>query len=186
MSLKNFSSTSVTTLDGSKDSKEPLTPAQQQTPDEFVAYLKTETKPEKLEVGKIHKLRLLLRNETVAWVDSFVSQGGMTVLVDIIRRIIKVEWRCEDLDLFQCGSMLTDRYREEHEDLLLHETLLCLKGLCTTRRALNELEMVQGPLFPELLKMLFDEERKGPSEFNTRGVIISLLCKSSSRCLNGR
>ena len=33
-------------------------------------------------------------------------------------------------------------------------------------------------LFPDLLKMIFDEERKGPSEFATRGIIFSLLCKS--------
>jgi hypothetical protein len=30
-------------------------------------------------------------------------------------------------------------------------------------------------LFPALLRMLFDEEKKGPSEFTTRGIIISLL-----------
>ena len=94
MSLKNFSSTSIASLDGSKDSKEQPTPSQQQqTPDDFVAYLKSETKPDKIEVGKIHKLRILLRNETVSWVDSFMSLGGMTALIDLIQRIIKVEWR---------------------------------------------------------------------------------------------
>lgn len=107
MSLKNFSSTSVNSLDGSKDSKEPQTPAQQQTPDEFVAYLKSETKPERFEIGRVHKLRLLLRNETVAWVDSFISQGGMTVLVDLIRRIIKVEWRWVQTDN-SCRNLLTN------------------------------------------------------------------------------
>lgn len=30
-------------------------------------------------------------------------------------------------------------------------------------------------MFPALLKMLFDEEKKGPSEFTTRGVIINLF-----------
>ena len=79
-------------------------------------------------------------------------------------------------DLLGREYSLKHRNREEHEDLLLHESLLCLKGLCTTSRALNELEKVQSSLFPELLRMLFDEERKGPSEFNTRGVVISLLC----------
>lgn len=67
-------------------------------------------------------------------------------------------------------------YREEHEDLLLHEVLLCMRGLCTTERALIELSEVRSSLFPELLKMLFDEEKKGPSEYNTRGIIVSLLC----------
>lgn len=64
--------------------------------------------------------------------------------------------------------------------MLMFETLSCIRGLCTTERALAKLDEVQGTLFPELLRMLFDEERKGPAEFNTRGTIISLLCKHLS------
>lgn len=60
---------------------------------------------------------------------------------------------------------------------MLHELLLCLKGLCTTQRALDKLAEASSTLFPNLLRMLFDEERKGPSEFNTRAVVINLLCK---------
>lgn len=59
--------------------------------------------------------------------------------------------------------------------MLLHEVLLCLKGLCTTEAALKRLADVSGTLFPALIDMLYDEERKGPSEFNTRGVITTLL-----------
>lgn len=59
--------------------------------------------------------------------------------------------------------------------MLLHETLLCLKGLCTTERALAKLDELQDPLFPELLKMLFDEERRGPSEYGTRINVTLLL-----------
>ncbi len=69
----------------------------------------------------------------------------------------------------------SDVYREEHEDTLLHETLLCLKALCTTHLAMERLSEIQSKLFPALLGMLFDEERKGPSEFSTRGIIVSLL-----------
>ena len=65
--------------------------------------------------------------------------------------------------------------REEHEDTLLHETLLCLKGLCTTDLALAKLREIESTLFPALLGMLFDPEHKGPCEFTTRGVIINLL-----------
>lgn len=67
-------------------------------------------------------------------------------------------------------------FREEHEDTLLHETLLCLKALCTTEVALQRLREIQSSLFPSLLAMLFDEEKKGPSEFTTRGIIMSLIC----------
>lgn len=73
------------------------------------------------------------------------------------------------------ASRADELYREDHEDNLLHETLLCMKALCTTSVALERLTEVEGDLFPALLKMLFDEEKKGPSEFTTRGVIINLL-----------
>lgn len=66
-------------------------------------------------------------------------------------------------------------YSEDHEDTLLHEALLCLKALCTTSAALSHLTRIEGELFPALLKMLFDEEKKGPSEFTTRSIIINLL-----------
>jgi hypothetical protein len=65
--------------------------------------------------------------------------------------------------------------REEHEDQLLHEALLCLKALCTTGIALQKLCDIEKTLFPALLGMIFDPEHKGPSEYNTRKVIIDIL-----------
>lgn len=66
-------------------------------------------------------------------------------------------------------------HREEHEDALLHENLLCLKALSTTARAMQYLDTIQADLFPKLLHMLFDPEKKGPSEFTTRNIITSVL-----------
>lgn len=63
-------------------------------PEDYIGYLKTVKSPDLVEVGKIHKLRQLLRNETVGWVDTFIIQGGMIELVELLYRIIKVEWRC--------------------------------------------------------------------------------------------
>lgn len=65
----------------------------QQGPADFVTYLRKVQKPELVEVGKLHKLRLLLRNETVAWTDDFVRQGGMEEIVGLLHRIMEVEWR---------------------------------------------------------------------------------------------
>lgn len=62
-------------------------------PSDFVHYLREIQKPEMVEVGKIHKLRLLLRNETVSWVDTFIAEGGMDEIVQLLYRIMKVEWR---------------------------------------------------------------------------------------------
>lgn len=127
------------------------------TPGDFIHYMREVQKPSLVEVGKLHKLRILLRNESVTWTDTFVTKGGMNELVQLFYRISKVEWR------------------EEHEDNLLHETLLCLKALCTTDLAMQRFQEIEDEFFPCLLAMLFDPEKKGPSEYNTRGVIISLL-----------
>ncbi|GAB7340369.1 hypothetical protein MBLNU457_6814t1 [Dothideomycetes sp. NU457] len=126
-------------------------------PGDFVEYLRKEQDPVKAEVGRLHKLRILLRNETVDWVNEFIELGGMAEIVDLLHRIMAIEWR------------------EDHEDQLLHETLLCLKGLCTTNAALEKLSVIAPTLFPKLLGMIFDEEKKGPAEFNTRGIITTIL-----------
>ena len=62
-------------------------------PEDYIMYLKKVQAPESVEVGKIHKLRQLLRNETVGWIDTFIMQDGMTELVELLYRIVKVEWR---------------------------------------------------------------------------------------------
>ncbi|TKA33910.1 hypothetical protein B0A54_15090 [Friedmanniomyces endolithicus] len=138
-------------------------PAASALPADYIKYLQTNRDATKIEVGRLHKLRILLRNETVAWVDSFLALGGMTEIVSLLHRIMGLEWR------------------EEHEDQLFHETLLCLKGLCTTERAMEELAKVADELFPALLGMLFDEEKKGPAEYGTRTVIINVLCNLEHR-----
>jgi hypothetical protein len=153
-------------------------------PADFIHYLREVQKPELVEVGKLHKLRLLLRNETVAWVDSFIAGEGMDEIIQLLYRIMKVEWRY--VSLRDTSVFLLTLYREEHEDNLLHEALLCLKALCTTSVALQRLTALSKELFPALLGMIFDEEKKGPSEFTTRGVIISLLFTHLSTAPEGQ
>lgn len=131
--------------------------AKGQCPEDFVGYLRKIQKPNCVDDKKLHKLRLLLRNETVAWTDDFIRLGGMQEILGLLQRVMAVEWR------------------EDHEDKLLHESLLCLKALCTTALALEHLAMIQETLFPALIHMIFDEEKKGPSEFPTRNIITSLL-----------
>jgi hypothetical protein len=131
-------------------------------PSDYITYLRNNKDPVQVEVGRLHKLRILLRNETVAWVDGFLSLGGMTEIVGLLHRTLEIEWR------------------EEHEDQLLHEALLCLKGVCTTERAMSEFEKVADSLFPALIGMLFDDEKKGPAEYGTRGIVITVLCESIS------
>ncbi|KAF8446654.1 armadillo-type protein [Terfezia claveryi] len=132
---------------------------------EFVTHLTLATAPSrKKDVGmkdvalpKLHKLRLYLRNETLRWVEEFVVLGGMNALIHVLYRCLDLEWR------------------EEHEDSVLHELLLCLKAISTCRKALVQLETVEEEFFTRLVDVIFDEERKGPSEFTTRGLVFSLL-----------
>jgi len=130
------------------------------TPQNYVNYLREMIDPKQAEVGRVHKLRILLRNETVNWVDKFVELGGMVEILALLGRIMVLEWR------------------DDHEDQLLHETLLCLKGIATTKVAIEKLSLNAHDLFPKLLGMLFDEEKKGPSEFATRSIVMNILCKS--------
>ena len=136
-------------------------------PEQVIAYLRKAQEPQSVEIGKIHKLRQLLRNETVAWVETFVTQGGMNELVELLYRTIAVEWR------------------EEHEDALLHETLLCLKALSTTSSAMAQISVIHSALFPTLVNMLFDDERKGPAEYNTRTIIFNILSSYLSTSTSG-
>jgi hypothetical protein len=64
-----------------------------QGPGDYVSYLRKVQRPESVEVGKLHKLRLLLRNETVSWIEEFIQQGGMKEIVGLLNRIMEVEWR---------------------------------------------------------------------------------------------
>lgn len=63
------------------------------SPGDYISYLQKVRQPQAVEVGRIQKLRQLLRNETVSWVETFIEQGGMTEVVSLLYRIIEIEWR---------------------------------------------------------------------------------------------
>ena len=89
-SVSSTSLVSDETVQGSMFSGRANKPAD---PEDYISYMRKVQVPESVEVGKIHKLRQLLRNETVGWIDKFIVQDGMTELVELLYRIIKVEWR---------------------------------------------------------------------------------------------
>lgn len=62
-------------------------------PEDYISYLHKVQKPQLMEIARIQKLRQLLRNETVSWVDEFITKGGMAAMVNLLYRIIDVEWR---------------------------------------------------------------------------------------------
>jgi hypothetical protein len=68
-------------------------PSKQSVPEDFVSYLRAEQQPQQVEVGKVHRLRQILRNETVSWVETFIKLGGMVEIVELLHRIMRIEWR---------------------------------------------------------------------------------------------
>lgn len=63
------------------------------SPGDYILYLQKVRQPQAVEVGRIQKLRQLLRNETVSWVETFIEKGGMTEVVDLLYRVLQIEWR---------------------------------------------------------------------------------------------
>jgi len=100
------------TASGAAVAQNIIAKAKGQCPDDFVSYLRKVKKPELVEVGRLHKLRLLLRNETVAWTDEFIGQGGMEEIVGLLHRTMEVEWRFVVLSfpkLSPAANNLTER-----------------------------------------------------------------------------
>lgn len=98
MSLKNLSSSSLHNLgfDGARESKEQPKAGSKEdprSPQDFVDYLREVPTPADVEVGKVHKLRVLLRNESVMWIDAFIQQGGLAGLLGLLNSVLKIEWR---------------------------------------------------------------------------------------------
>ncbi len=52
---------------------------------------------------------------------------------------------------------------------------MCLKALCTTALGLEYLHAIHANLLPALIHMIFDPEKKGPSEFTTRNIVTWVL-----------
>jgi hypothetical protein len=86
---KSPSSTSIASSGGGFFGKAPKAAV----PQDYVTYLRKKQELKDIELGRMHKLRLLLRNETVQWVTSFIQLGGMDEIVSLLHRIMEVEWR---------------------------------------------------------------------------------------------
>ncbi len=123
-------------------------------PQEFVDFLNRQD-CSAIKRRAVAKLKLLLRNERIAWVDEFVHLHGCEAIVRQIRRVLNIEWRDDD------------------DDCLLSDLLGCLKSLCTSDRGLLALGSVATEILPTLVDFLFSE--KGPAEFSTRQSIMCIL-----------
>ena len=91
---QSVSSASLLGMQASKYSLSALVGGtRQSSPQEFIDYFHKPQKLQNVEVGRMQRLRQLLRNETVEWVDMFIAQGGMEEVVNLLYKIIEMEWR---------------------------------------------------------------------------------------------
>ena len=131
-----------------------------------------------IDVGMVKKLWQLLRNESMMygsrisdpddrWIEEFLMEDGFMMILNVLKDVLAIEWR------------------DEKDDAVLHQILLCLKALSTTdvpfhphnpeftKAGLRDLSNHSSTLFPLLINNLFSD--KQPTEFSTRLLIPTLL-----------
>ncbi|KAK6344161.1 hypothetical protein TWF696_007803 [Orbilia brochopaga] len=132
-------------------------PLHANSPTDFVEYF-TGIGYEAVDLGWLRRLRLLLRAERLAWVEAFFEQDGLDRLVDLIKNIYELE------------------YHDLKSGDVLKEVFLCLKAAYTAPMADARFDAMHEELFPLVLSMMFDDERKKtPHEYETREAAIGLL-----------
>lgn len=74
--------------------------------------LRTKSMKQLDPVKDVRKLRVLLRNESLAWVTEWIKFGGYRGLMERLHEVVTLEWR-----------------EEQHDDQVLMELLKCFRGL---------------------------------------------------------
>ncbi|KAL5526007.1 hypothetical protein ACEPAG_7345 [Sanghuangporus baumii] len=109
-----------------------------------------------LDVEIVKKLRLLLRNESATWTETFFQLDGYSALLTRLNELLEVEWR-----------------EEQHDDQLLHELLRCLKALSTSAVGCAALRSEIPTPYAQLVRLLFSDKK--PGDIATRQLIAELL-----------
>ncbi|KAL5526795.1 hypothetical protein ACEPAF_8520 [Sanghuangporus sanghuang] len=109
-----------------------------------------------LDVEIVKKLRLLLRNESATWTETFFQLDGYSALLTRLNELLEVEWR-----------------EEQHDDQLLHELLRCLKALSTSAVGCAALRSESPTPYTQLVRLLFSDKK--PGDVATRQLIAELL-----------
>ncbi|KAK6509212.1 hypothetical protein TWF481_003972 [Arthrobotrys musiformis] len=132
-------------------------PLHANAPCDFVDYLYGRDYTD-IDLGWLRRLRRMLRNERLAWVQTFFEQEGLDRLVDLIKNIYDLE------------------YHDLQSGQVIREVFLCLKAAYTAPMADALFDAIHVELFTMILSMMFDEERKKtPYEYETREAAISIM-----------
>ncbi|EPS40780.1 hypothetical protein H072_5309 [Dactylellina haptotyla CBS 200.50] len=137
--------------------KEVTGPLHANAPSDFINYL-TGINYDAVDLGWLRRLRRMLRNERLAWVETFFDLEGLDRLVDLVKNIYDLE------------------YHDVKSAPVLREVFLCMKAAYTAPMADSRFDAIHVELFPLILSMMFDEERKKtPYEYETREAAVGLM-----------
>ncbi|KAK6538021.1 hypothetical protein TWF694_010914 [Orbilia ellipsospora] len=132
-------------------------PIHANAPSDFINYL-TGMTYDKVDLGWLRRLRRMLRNERLAWVETFFDEHGLDRLVDLVKNIYDLE------------------YHDVTSGPVLREVFLCMKAAYTAPMADACFDVIHVELFTLILSMMFDEERKKtPYEYETRETAVGLM-----------
>ncbi|CAG7849173.1 SubName: Full=Uncharacterized protein {ECO:0000313/EMBL:CCA68783.1} [Serendipita indica DSM 11827] len=138
-----------------KDLKNATVKERDWTPGRFSVML-SQTKSTELEVERLKKLRIMLRNEAAAWSESFLIEGGYSALLSRLNEMLEVEWR-----------------EEQRDDQILHELLRCFKALSTSSIGCFALRSSAPRPFVQLISLLYSDKK--PGDACSRILIVELL-----------
>ncbi|KAK6536207.1 hypothetical protein TWF281_000450 [Arthrobotrys megalospora] len=132
-------------------------PLHANAPCDFVDYLYGRNYND-VDLGWLRRLKRMLRNERLAWVETFFEQQGLDRLLDLIKNIYELE------------------YHDLQSGKVIKEVFLCLKAAYTAPMADARFDAIHVELFTIILSMMFDEERKKtPYEYETREAAIGIM-----------
>ncbi|KDQ19339.1 hypothetical protein BOTBODRAFT_436133 [Botryobasidium botryosum FD-172 SS1] len=121
-----------------------------------MALMMAGTKSTELDVEKVKKLRILLRNEAASWSEQFLKHGGYSALLNRLTDLLEVEWR-----------------EEQHDDQVLYELLRCFKALSTSSIGCFALRSLCPTPFASLVSLLYSDKK--PGDLASRHLIVDLL-----------
>ncbi|KAG8860795.1 hypothetical protein FRB91_000582 [Serendipita sp. 411] len=140
---------------GSKDAVPGTVREREWTPGRFSTML-SQTKSIDLEVERLKKLRIMLRNEAASWSESFLIEGGYSALLARLNEMLEVEWR-----------------EEQRDDQILHELLRCFKALSTSSIGQFALRSSAPRPFVQLVSLLYSDKK--PGDACSRILMVELL-----------
>ncbi|RPD74973.1 hypothetical protein L226DRAFT_553062 [Lentinus tigrinus ALCF2SS1-7] len=125
------------------------------TPEKFVKILLGQSSTA-MDIEVVKKLRLMLRNESTSWTETFIQHGGYDAVLTRLNEILEVEWR-----------------EEQHDDQMLYELLRCVKALSTSAIGCSALRSYCPAPFDKLVLLLYSDKK--PGDVPTRQLMVELL-----------